>query len=180
VQFTIRTLLAVILAVAVLCCVFFTLPNWLSLIVLAVLSFAVFPAALVSGVIYGRAFGRAFSIGALTPLACFAISMLGYATLGLLSVVGDLVDNVGNVDNSELLVPIKISVGILWAAAATAGFASVAVRWLCLRSAIRDLNRPPSGMRVEPTIRRRMGEAPQSTGADECGEVPREALVRPR
>lgn len=176
-QFSIRALLAVILAVAHLCCVFFTLPDWLSPIVLAVLTFAVVPAALVSGVVYGRGSGRAFSIGAITPLACFVVSLFGYAMLGVLSVGGDLFSSA---DGSEVTVPIKIAFGIVSGGVAAAGFASAAVRWLCLRGQIRDLNHSPRGMYFEPALRRRVDAAPQAAERNEYGEVPREAVVRPR
>jgi hypothetical protein len=142
-----------------------------------VLTFAIFPAALVSGVVYGRGSGRAFSIGAIAPLACFVVSLFGYAMLGVLSVGEDLFSST---DDSEAIVSIKIAFGIVWGAVATAGFASVAVRWLCLRGQIRDLNRPQRGMHFDPASRRRVDDAPQAAERVEYGEVPREAVVRPR
>jgi hypothetical protein len=80
VRFRLKTIFIITLAVAIVCMVFFTLPDWLCLIVLAAAAMAT-PGAIVPGIIYGRGARRAFAIGSLvsggwalwlTPILFFA------------------------------------------------------------------------------------------------------------
>lgn len=64
-RFKLKSLFILTFLIAVACMVLFTLPDWLSLIVLAAVAMAT-PGALVAGIIYGRGAKRAFAIGCLS------------------------------------------------------------------------------------------------------------------
>ena len=69
-RFSLKTLMAATSVTAVLCALFFALPGWLAVLILG--SIGVFtPPALIAGIVYGRGFGRAFSIGCITAGGCF-------------------------------------------------------------------------------------------------------------
>ena len=77
-RFTLKTLFVAILVSALICCVLFALPARLTLIVLSSLFFLA-PPILIAGIVYGRGYGRAFSIGCVSAGGCLPIVYLYYA-----------------------------------------------------------------------------------------------------
>ena len=115
-----------------LCCVFFALPPVMTLIALFMVTMAVIPAAAVSGLIYGRGYRRAFSIGVLTSMSWLLIG------LPILSVyiLSGLLDSPEFVSpDSEPFYWIKLLFAVAYAMAFCGGLLSMGIRWLCLRGA---------------------------------------------
>ncbi|HWB08888.1 MAG TPA: hypothetical protein VG826_06680 [Pirellulales bacterium] len=129
-RFRLKTIFIITFAVAVVCTVFFTLPDWLCLIVLATLAM-VTPAALVAGIIYGRGAKRAFAIGCLVSggWALWLTPFLFYAV-----VAG------GSIDVDEPIT-FKVAFAAYYGMLLLAGSVSIGVRRLCYQG--RNGIRPP-------------------------------------
>jgi hypothetical protein len=130
VRFRLKTLFVLTFVVAVACMVFFTLPDWLSLAVLATVAM-ITPGALIAGIIYGRGAKRAFAIGCLASggWALWITPILIYAALAGGSISFD--------DPSTA----KLAFALYYGALVLAGFAAVGVRRLCYQG--RNGIRPP-------------------------------------
>ena len=74
-RFTLKTLFAAVSVSALVCCIFFALPGWLSLSILGMLWFLA-PSMLIAGIVYGRGYGRAFSIGCVSAGGCLPLVYL--------------------------------------------------------------------------------------------------------
>lgn len=129
-RFRLKSLFVLTFVVAVACMVMFTLPDWLSLAVLATVAM-VTPGALIAGIIYGRGAKRAFAIGALASggWALWITPIFIYITIA-----GDT----SIVDDASTA---KLGFAIYYGALTLAGLAAVAVRRLCYQG--RNGIRPP-------------------------------------
>lgn len=128
-RFRLRSIFVLTFAVAVGCMVFFTLPDLLSLLVLAAVAMAT-PGALIAGIIYGRGAKRAFAIGSLASG--------GWALWSTPLVVYMFVDgSVTFADATE----VKMGFAIFYGALIFAGLVSVGVRRLCYQG--KNGIRPP-------------------------------------
>jgi hypothetical protein len=133
-QFRLKSLFWFVFFVAAVCGVLFALPNWVSCIVLAAVAF-VSPAAIVSGIVYGRGARRAFAIG------CLASG--GWTLFGMPYVAVQLqsgYDEIMSV-NSETAMIAKIVFVAYYAVLLLSGLASVGIRRLCYQG--RNGIRPP-------------------------------------
>jgi hypothetical protein len=127
VRFTLKTLLAAVSVAAVVCCVFFAMPFWLSLGILALFWFMA-PAALIAGIVYGRGYGRAFSIGCVSAGGCVPIIYLYYAYAILLSGLDSI-----DLSDGEGAAGIKLAFAAFFILVGLSGLTSMGVRWLSLR-----------------------------------------------
>ncbi len=127
-RFTLKALMAAVVVSALLCCVFFTLPAWLGLTLLAIF-WLMAPAALIAGIVYGRGYGRAFSIGCVSTGGCIPFLWLYLAMTAIA-----LLDSGEITLDEESAVPMKIGFGALFVLAGISGLVSMAVRWLSLRA----------------------------------------------
>ena len=140
-RFSLRTLLAATAVVALVCCVFFALPNWLTATVLILSAFLI-PVMAVSTAVYARGYWRAFGVGSAVALSCWPL-ITGYFIFTI------VYSGASSSDFSEILAyatqasgvgditGMKISFAIIYALAALAGMTSVVVRWLAVRSQAR-------------------------------------------
>ena len=119
-QFSIRAILIVTAIIAVLCCILFTLPIWLSAIFLIVASLLAMPAALCA-LIYGRGRVQAFATGTMPPLLIICMWFTGAAGFPLF--------NIGPGDSLEF----KILFSIVMFVVVASGFVGQAVRWWCVK-----------------------------------------------
>ena len=71
-QFSLRTLMLVMLGIAVLCAVLFTFPGWLTGLVMAIV-ITVLPSLLVIAAVYGEGERRVFALGAATTYLAVAL-----------------------------------------------------------------------------------------------------------
>jgi hypothetical protein len=126
VRFSLKTLLATVSVAAVVCCVFFALPYWLSFIILGLFWFLV-PPALIAAIVYCRGYGRAFAIGCVSAGGCLPIVYL-YLLVSLFSSIDLPTD-----DNGAMVV--KIALAAFSVVVGLSGLTGVGVRWLSLRSA---------------------------------------------
>jgi len=126
-RFTLKTLFAVVSVAALICCVFFALPGWLSLTVLGLLAFLA-PPVFIAGIVYGRGYGRAFCIGCVCAGGGLPL-IYEYAGMCGLEIV--LVDFEAT-DNDRVL-SMQIAFGVVSVLIGLSGLAAVGVRWLCLR-----------------------------------------------
>ncbi len=133
-RFRLKTIFILTLAIAIACMVFFTLPGWLCLIVLASVAM-VTPAALVAGIIYGRGARRALAIGCLvsggwalwlTPILFFSV------------VAGGSIDIDIDADEPAIF---KVAFVAYYGMLFVGGLVSVGVRRLCYQG--RNGIRPP-------------------------------------
>lgn len=127
-QFTLKTLFVALSVAAVLCCAFFALPGWLSLIVLGTL-FSLIPPALIAGIVYGRGYGRAFSIGGISAGGCLPFIYLYYSFAFSMSFITGFDDL-----DDESVLGIKFSFAAILVLVCLGGLAAVSVRWLSLRA----------------------------------------------
>ena len=128
-QFTLKTLMAAVLVTALLCGVFFALPGWLSVLVL-LFFWAMAPPALITGIVYGRGYGRAFSIGCVSTGGCVPLIWI-YGSMIAVSLLGE-----GSIDlDDETTATAKIAFGVLFVLVGLSGLIGMAVRWLSLRMA---------------------------------------------
>lgn len=91
-QFSLRTLMLVMLVVAVLCAVLFTFPGWLTGRVMATVT-SLLPSLLVIAAVYGDGERRVFALGAATTYLAVALrdrSWLSSYGNGLTEFVGGL------------------------------------------------------------------------------------------
>jgi hypothetical protein len=125
-RFTLKTLMAATLVAAILCCIFFTLPGWLAIVVLGFF-WMLAPPALIAGIVYGRGYGRAFSIGCVSAGGCMPVLWL-YS----LAIVADGSGLSLSMDD-ESAAGMKIAFGLLFMLAGLSGLTSMIVRWASLR-----------------------------------------------
>lgn len=127
-RFTLKTLFVVVSVAAVLCCAFFALPGWLSLIVLGTL-FSLIPPAMIAGIVYGRGYGRAFSIGGMSAGGCLPFLYLYYSFAFLMN----LIHGFDDLDDESVL-GIRIVFVVILVLVCLGGLAAMSVRWLSLRA----------------------------------------------
>jgi hypothetical protein len=150
-QFSLKTLMLVVLAAALICGIFFGLPVEISAIVLWVIT-ALLPAIFIPWIVYGRGYGRAFAIGCTTSGMCIPV-----INLILLTFITDrnpivvyMVSESAEGEWARQLLPFAI--GYVWMACS--GLISIAVRWLLLE-------RPqPVALTETPAQETRAQEAP--------------------
>ncbi len=121
-QFSLRAMMLVITVVAVLCCVFFTLPDRVGGLILLILGFLLLPATL-AALVYGTGRTRAFALGASPPIC---IAFLWFAGLGGQSLFF-LEFGRGNFDAKSFCV-----IGIF--VVVVSGYVGQAVCWWCTRT----------------------------------------------
>lgn len=136
-RFTLKTMMVAVLVAALLCCIFFTLPGPLAIAVLGF--FWLFaPPALIAGIVYGRGYGRAFSIGCVSAGGCMPLFWM-YLWIIVAFGGGDLAVSL----DEESAAGIKIGLGILFMFAGLSGLASMTVRWLSLKMAVHEFSSQP-------------------------------------
>jgi len=141
VRFTLKTLFAAISVSALICCIFFALPGWLSAIVLGTLWFLA-PPLLIAGIVYGRGYGRAFSIGCVSAGGCLPFVYLYYVyALAMTLVDGDWFTEIDN----DAILAIKIAFAVATVLIGLSGLSAMSVRWMSLR-----LNRKADKHRASP------------------------------
>jgi hypothetical protein len=120
VRYRLKSLFVLTFVVAVACMVLFTLPDWLSLAVLATVAMAT-PGALIAGIIYGRGAKRAFAIGCLASggWALWITPILVFMVIA------------GETTFVEGASEIKWAFVLYYAALAFAGIVAIGVRRLC-------------------------------------------------
>lgn len=165
-RFTLKTMLAAVSAAALVCTVFFALPGMISLIVLGVF-WMLLPAALVAGIVYGRGYGRAFSIGAVVTGGCMPMLWL-YAMFSGFAIISDIdfADSGG-----EEVVILQIYFAVIFGCIAASGLVSMAVRWWSLRqqSAATPVPAAHSLLHGRVTTVELQRSAPNSTHREETG-----------
>jgi hypothetical protein len=126
-------------AVSMVC---FVVPDWFAFYVLMLVGL-ITPPALVSGIVYGRGYVRAFAIGALIS-ATWLFTYISYdIPYRLLS--GDTV-NVVIFSYVKDLTRFKIGFAIHCLMTTLSGLTAVGVRWMCLRT------KPGAAQKVAPTL----------------------------
>jgi len=75
-QFSLKAMMLLLLAIAVLCAMLFSFPFWLTALLLTIV-FSTLPSLLVIMIVYGREDQRAFGIGAATALGFSVLNMIG-------------------------------------------------------------------------------------------------------
>jgi hypothetical protein len=125
-RFTLKTLFATVSVSALICCIFFALPGWLSLSILGLLWFLA-PPVLIAGIVYGRGYGRAFSIGCVSAGGC--LPLVYFYGIALVANGWDWINSAD--DNSVL--SMKIAVALFSVLMGLCGSAAMVVRWLSLR-----------------------------------------------
>src|SRR5688572_16510865 len=116
-RFSLLALLMATGAIAIVCGIFFALPDFVSVLVLFALAFSLFPSMAVSGIVYGQNHSRAFAVGCAASMAASLIPI--YIMLG---------DFFGEAANAKIFFAIYYSTILL------SGAGAVFVRWLCIRS----------------------------------------------
>ena len=129
-RFTLKTLLMTFSVAAVLCCIFFTLPPILAIPLLGLVWLLV-PPALIAGIVYGRGYGRAFSIGCMATGGIFPVMWL-YACVAFVSALGNVNELIAD---STTSVYVKLTFGATCLLMGLSGLTSMTVRWLSLRMA---------------------------------------------
>jgi len=132
-RFSLKTLLTTISVAAVLCCIFFTLPAIAAFAVLG-LVWLLAPPALIAGIVYGRGYGRAFSIGCVSTGGFMPIIWL-YSSMMFAGVFTDL----SSLDfDGETAIRIKLGAGATFALIGFSGLTSMVVRWFSLRMQVQE------------------------------------------
>ena len=119
-QFSIRTMMIVTAVIAVLCCIFFTLPIWVGGLFLLILVLLFMPAML-AALIYGSGSTRAFAVGASPPMCIVFLWFTFTALSGGLRFVRRF-------DYSEMRVLYALVILVV----VVSGFVAQAVRWGCM------------------------------------------------
>lgn len=122
-QFSIRAMMIATGVVAVLCCIFFTFPGWVSTLFLLIATLLFMPATL-AALIYGTGQTRAFAVGASPAMFITMIWCTGLAGPGL-----PFYDFGRDGFQSKVFCALTIFVVV------ASGFVAQAVRWWCLRTA---------------------------------------------
>lgn len=123
-RFSLISLLGITGLIAIVCCIFFALPDVVSLIVLVAITMSVIPAASISGIVFGRGKTRAFWIGVLASSGWIVPLIAFYSVLGGLG---------GGLDEEEAIWFYKAFFAIIYATSAACGSIAMGVRWLCQR-----------------------------------------------
>ena len=122
-QFSIRALMIGTALVAVLCCIFFVVPDlvgsWFMLI-----ATLLFMPAILAALVYGNGRTRAFAVGASPPMCILLLLFTGIAGRGL------FVFGFGNGGSG-----LKTFFAVATLVVVASGFVAQAVRWWCLRRA---------------------------------------------
>jgi len=126
VRFTLKTLFVAVSAAALICCVFFALPGWLAVAILAFLWFLA-PPVLIAGIVYGRGYARAFFIGCVSAGGC--LPMVYLYVFAAIWAEWDWFDRADN----ETALTAKIAVAVFSFLVSLSGLAAMSVRWLFLR-----------------------------------------------
>jgi len=129
-RFSLKTMLTAISVAAVFCCIFFTLPALVAIVLLGLI-WMLAPPALIAGIVYGRAYGRAFSIGCVATGGVLPILWL-YSTMMFAGVFTDLSSLVIDKDTA---IYIKLCFGATFVLMGMSGLTGMIVRWLSLRMA---------------------------------------------
>lgn len=136
-RFSLKTMMAAISVTAILCCVLFAFPGWLSVTVLG-LFWSFTPPALIAGIVYGRGYGRAFSIGCLAAAGSLPMIYL-YIVAILVGLSG--LDDVSISLDDDMTLAIRIYSGILFIFVGFSGLTSMAVRWASLKMAEKEASK---------------------------------------
>jgi len=134
-QFRLKALFGLIFLVAAGCGVLVALPDWLSCLALGAVAL-VSPAAIVTGIVYGRGARRAFAIGCLAS-GGWALWAMPYLVLQIFS---DGLEGITKIDHDGA-VTIKIIFVACYGALALSGLVGVGVRRLLYQG--RNHIRPP-------------------------------------
>jgi len=119
-QFSLRSLLWLTTAVAVVCAVMFQMPDALAIPILMFVTMAMVP-VLVTVLIYGRGYQRTFAIGAIFPPGLLLLAFTPLARfLGEMPMRMDRSDSVG----------LRVFFGVLWISSPAMGLLCVGTRWL--------------------------------------------------
>ena len=118
-QFSLKTLMISVGIICVLCGIFFTAPEWVAGIFLAIVMFLAMPIFLAL-LVYGRDEARAFALGTMPPLA---VLFTGFLQIG--GRFDSLVQS-GNSLDDKIFFAVAVSVVFV------SGFIGQAVRWWCL------------------------------------------------
>jgi hypothetical protein len=94
---------------------------------------------LIAGIVYGRGYGRAFSIGCVSAGGCLPLIYI-YGVMAILSSGGDWSGSVG--DDSTLM--IKIAFAVFTVLVGLSGLAAMAVRWFSLPVKKKAIKQTPS------------------------------------
>ena len=89
-QFTMQSMLIVMVSVAVACSVLFGLPGWAATLLFGFVLLAL-PGVLISMLTYGTPYQRTFAIGALVPCGCYLLHFTGHFHYALEDVTQRLV-----------------------------------------------------------------------------------------
>ena len=108
--------------VAVLCCVFLTLPGWVGALFLFIATIILMPATL-AALIYGTGRTRAFAIGASPPMCIVFLLCTGVGGRGF--PFFDFGDDIETRISSIVVICVVVA----------SGFVAQGVRWWCLRQA---------------------------------------------
>ena len=141
-RFSLTTLLLATGAIAVVCGIFFALPGVIAVWVLMAFSGATLPALLVSGVVFGAGYTRAFFIGCLASIG-WTIPFLPFSMM----VGGPFA--LGAVDG-EGAAAVKIMFATLYATVLLGGAAAMFVRWFCVRNSSVPASNPHSAASTVP------------------------------
>jgi hypothetical protein len=131
-RFSLRSLLVVTAAIAVYCAVFFALPAGLSVITLWVATGFVMPTGLISGIVYGKGYLRAFCIGGIGSSLWIALALYFFNVL----IDEEIVDFTMALDDEDAQ-KLQLVFVIVQIVTLLCGLTAAAGRWLCLSRAAR-------------------------------------------
>jgi len=120
-QFSLRTLLIGVTAVAILCSLLVASPPWVRALTTLFLAVAV-PAALTTMVIHSRGYTRTFAIGALFPAI---VPVYSFALLR-----GSTTERVFS-DSPEAGIELAITIAVALVFIVAVGLVAMGVRWMC-------------------------------------------------
>jgi hypothetical protein len=123
-RFSLISLLVFTALIAIVCGIFFALPDVISLLALTILTFSVIPASSVSGIVFGQGKARAFCIGVLSSTAWTGIAGFLFGIFGGMASIAS---------STEGVLIWKIIFAIIYFTSVLCGGIAVGIRWLCLR-----------------------------------------------
>ena len=119
-QFSLKTMMIAMAIISVLCCIFFTLPEWVGGIFLLIVTLLAMPAALAL-LVYGSGKARAFALGTMPPMAVIFSYFAGFGGRYNMPFFG-----------SGSSFEVKVFFAIVMFVVVASGFIGQAVRWWCL------------------------------------------------
>ncbi len=146
VQFSLRSAFVVMTLAAVGCALVFQIPDAVSIPITLLVTVALVP-VLVTVIIYGSSYQRAFSIGAVFPPAMFLVSLC--LTGGIFGPLSSLLGDYQRY-RSESQSHFREMIGVLWASTPLMGFLCMATRRLVERRPAKNTSRagkPSAGSR---------------------------------